>query len=366
MLEPLLAAGGLSRKPGVVPETLVVGGSWNAFDVPVEGSPGTRPCPGSDTVPVSRDDLRPDGLPRLTAVPAARSRAAVLKVRFWAVFGALVFSSAVGIFAAVSFLTFKPPVVDVDATKPLGLAVAELAAHDFVTGGALRLPTVPGQDPTQTAPIESTGPLAWQGFSRYRLPNGTPVESHRFLFYRTVQPATPPPTGASVRPVYQLMELSVLVAVPPDTNPILAARPYMEPAVFADAELVTDLTDFRLAAPLPDTALDQIRSWAQAWAADDSEKLKLITGDQTARVRYVGLGGYSLAEIRILSAAKFADDTFLARVRIVLGGANESILEMDMDLTITAASTGLPKVSGWGPAGSGLRTPADVRVSEGL
>lgn len=314
---------------------------------------------------MARDNLRPDGLPRLTAVPAARSRAAVLKIRFWAVFAALIFSAGVGLFAAVSFLTFDPPVVDVNDAKPIGLAVAELAAHDFLSGGTLRLPTVPGQDPVPGSTVAAFGPIAWQGFARYDLPNGTPVEAHRFLFYRSLSSPSPATGAAAPPPTYQLMELSVLVAVPRDTNPILAARPYMEPALFADAELVTDLSDFELAESLPRTARDQIRSWGRAWATNDTEKLKLITGDQTARVRYIGLGGYVFDDdFQVLSASEFPDDTFLVRIRVVLRGANESILEMDMDLTVTSASTGLPKVSGWGPAGSGLRTPADVRVSE--
>lgn len=311
---------------------------------------------------------RQDGLPRLTAVPAARSRAAVLKVRFWAIFGGLLFSAGVGLFAAVSFLTFEPPVVDVDDAKPRGLAVAELAANDFLFGGGFRIPQIPGQDSPEGSSVDVSGPLVWDRFVRYTLPNGVPVESHRFLFHRAIRGASSTTSSGEVieaKPTLQLMELAVLVAVPDDTNPVLAARPYMTPAVYSDAGLKTDYSDSELAAPLPGGAAEQLGSWGKAWAADDSEKLKLITGDQTPNVRYVGLGGYTLDELRVLSASEYGDDSFLVRVRIALSGANGSILEMDMDLTVTAASTGLPKVSGWGPAGSGLRTPADVRVSEG-
>lgn len=304
----------------------------------------------------------------MTAVPAARSKAAVLKVRFWALLLALLFTAGIGLFAAVSFLTFQPEIVDVDDAKPRGLAVAELAANDFLFGGEFLVPQVPGQDPPSGSTVDVSGPLVWDRFSRYTLPNGTPVESHRFLFHRTLRSGgTTTETGAIVNEDvrFQLMDLAVLVAVPLDTNPVLAARPYMTPAVYADAEIIADYSDFELAAPLPAGAAEQIGSWGKAWAEDDSEKLKLLTGDLTANVRYVGLGDYSFQEIRVLSASEFAEDAFMVRVRIVLGRANGSILEMDMDLTITSASTGLPKVSGWGPAGSGLRTPADVRVSEG-
>jgi hypothetical protein len=159
------------------------------------------------------------------------------------------------------------------------------------------------------------------------------------------------------------MELTVLVAVPTDVNPVVAARPFMEPAVYADLAIVADYTDSTLSTALPAPAVGQLRAWGDAWARDDSQQLKLLTGDQTPNVRYVGLGGYVLDEMRVISALDLGDDSFLVRIRIVLGSANGSILEMDMDLTVTSASSGLPKVSGWGPAGSGLRTTADVRVS---
>jgi len=308
------------------------------------------------------------GPPRLTAVPAARSKAAVLKVRFWSIMAALFGTSAVGLFAAVSFLTFEPAVVNVDDAKPRGLAVAELAANDFLYGGVFQVPQIPGQDPPRGSKVDVAGSVLWDGFSRYSLPNGTPVEAHRFLFHRILRNGTGTASTGEITDEnvsYQLMELNVLVAVPVDTNPVLAARPHMSPAVYADAQIIADYSDFELAAPLPTGSTQQIASWGKAWAEDDSEKLKLLTGDLTANVRYVGLGGYAFKEIRVLSASEFGDDSFLVRARIVLDGANGSILEMDMDLTISEASTGLPKVSGWGPAGSGLRTPADVRVSAG-
>jgi len=304
-------------------------------------------------------------MPRLTAIPAARSKAVVLKVRFWSILGALLFAAGVGVFAAVSYLTFEPPFVDVEAAKPRGLAVAELAANDFLYGGALAVPAVQDQDPPAGSAVDVIGPVVWDRFVTSTLPNGVPLEMHKFLFHRTVKaPDTVNPDGQTVegKVNVQLMELSVLVAVPSDANPAIAARPHMVPAVYADLAVRTDYSDSDLIETLPSAAVNQLRAWGSAWARDDSEQLKLLTGDQTADVRYVGLGGYSLNGMTVVSALEFAPDEFLVRVRVGLRGANGSILEMDMDLTVTAASSGLPKVVGWGPAGSGLRRPEDVRV----
>lgn len=306
------------------------------------------------------------GLPRLTAVPAARSKAAVLKVRFWAILGSLLFSAGVGIFAAVSFLTFEPEIVDVEASKPRGLAIAKMAAHDFLFGGTLAVPEVSGQNPAVGSAVAVAGPVTWDRFTRQTLPNGVPLESHKFLFYRELrEPSTTSSTGELIEGIVtlQLMELTVLVAAPTDVNPVVAARPYMTPALYSDLAIKADYSDSSLIAPLPSPAVNQLRAWGEAWAADDAQQLKLLTGDQTSNVRYVGLGGYALAEMRVIAALEYEADSFLVRVRLALRSANGSILEMDMDLTVTSASSGLPKVSGWGPAGSGLRKPADVRVS---
>jgi len=320
---------------------------------------------GSDTARMAEEYKKQGGLPRLTAVPAARSKAAVLKVRFWSILGALLFSAAVGIFAAVSFLTFEPEVVDVEAAKPRGLAVAEIAAHDFLFGGALAVPEVVGQNPSVGSAVTVTGPVIWDRFTRQTFPNGVPVESHKFLFYRELrEPSLTTSTGEVIegKATFQLMELTVLVAVPVDVNPVVAARPHMVPALYSDLAVKTDYTDSALLAPLPSPAVSQLRAWGEAWAKDDAQQLKLLTGDQTPNVRYVGLGGYVLAEMRVISALEYEADSFLVRTRLALRGANGSILEMDLDLTVTSASSGLPKVSGWGPAGSGLKRPADVRV----
>lgn len=304
-------------------------------------------------------------LPRLTAVPAARSRAAVLKVRLALLLGALLLSSAMGLFAAISFLRFEVPVVDVDSSKPRGRAVAELAALSYLAGGSLDLPSLNGQQLNDAASVDTFGPITWDGFERSTLPSLEQVESHRFLFYR-VLPLPPAVEGAPApTPEYQLMTLTVLVAVPASGNPVLAARPYFAPAEYRDNnDIVADYTDSAAVAGLPSAAVDQLQSWAGAWASDDYEKLKLLTGDQTPGVRYRGLGGYQFVEMRVISSIRTATDGYLVRARVVLASANGSTLEMDMDITVDSASTGLPNVIGWGPAGSGIAKPSDVRVSE--
>jgi len=344
---------------------------WTFTEGSLPAGPGGCPEPGvragSETKRVNDRGFPQDGLPKLTAVPAARSRAAVLKVRLYLVLGGLVVTSLIGVFAAVAFLTFDPPVVDVAESKPRGRAVAELSAHDYLFGGALLLPTAPNQEIREGSSVEVFGPLTWDGFERITLASGVPAEMHTFLFHRPVRSGgTTDETGALVgqQVSYQLMKLTVLVAVPADGNPVLAARPHFVPAEYREVPVVADYTDLD-PQPLPATALEQLRSWATAWATDDAEKLKLLTGDQTPNVRYVGLGGYEFTGMSVIASIPVAEDAFVVRARLVLAGANGSTLEMDMDLTITAASTGLPNVSGWGPAGSGLTTPADVRVGTG-
>jgi hypothetical protein len=322
----------------------------------------------SDAVDVPARGFSSQGLPDLTAVPAARSRAATLKLRFALLFSTLVLAAFSGIFAAVAFINYEPPVVDITENVPRGRAVAELAAESFLSAGPLPVPSLgqplpTGQDPA----VEVFGPITWNSFTRSTLPSGEKVESHRFLFYRTIR------SGGSVaedgailnqRVEYELMELTVLVAVPSKGDPALAARPFFTPAEYVLPEgFVADYTDQDIES-LPQPATDQITAWATAWAEDDYERLKLMTGDTAPKVRYRGLGGFTVTAVNIYSALPVLEDAYLVRARVVLESANGSRLEMDMDLTVTEASTGLPKVSGWGPAGSGVRRPADVRVVE--
>lgn len=294
-------------------------------------------------------------LPRLAAVPAARSRAAVLKVRFFILLGFMVAMSLLGLVSAFAWFTQKPPVIDLRADDPQGRGLAEVVAEGYVSGFTIPVPTAAGVVFKPSTPVETQGEISWEGFSTFTL-GGSRTELHRFLFVRK--------TGTDpLKPVLELMRLSVLVAVPAGGNPVLAAQPQFAPASWASSDVVTDYSDLESVA-LPPSAQDQIQAWATAWAAGDSETLRLLTGDATPGVRYVGLGGYQVKSARVVSALLAGQDAFLVRARIVLSGANESILEMDMDLTVKSASTGLPNVVGWGPAGSGILSPADVRVDE--
>ncbi len=279
----------------------------------------------------------------------------MLKVRFFVLLGAILLMGLLGMVSAFAWFTQKPPVVDLTAADPQGRGLAEVVAEDFLAGRVSPVPVASGVTMRPGAAVTTQGALSWDGFSTFVL-GGSRTELHRFLFVRT--------TGADpAKPVLELMRLSVLVTIPAGGNPVLAAQPHFGPASWSSSEVVTDYSDLESVA-LPSSAQEQITSWATAWASGDAEKLRLLTGDATPKVRYVGLGGYQLKDVRVVSALLAGQDAFLVRDRVVLSSANESILEMDMDLTIKSASTGLPNVVGWGPAGSGILTPADVRVSE--
>lgn len=325
---------------------------------------GGRPFMGRSTRPRSRGpgptlvDVNTPGpssrLPRLTAVPAARSRAAVLKVRFYVLLGGLFSVAAIGMFSAFAWLTYNPAIPDPTAATPQGQALATIVTEAFLAGEALPVPAAANIALTVGPPVEVHGPVVWDRFYSFSLAAAR-MESHRFLFNRRI-----PDQGG--QPAYELMELTVLIAIPADGNPVLAAQPQFAPASWVSSGVVTDYSDID-SPPLPATGRDQIKAWSLAWAAADAEKLKLLTGDPTPGVRYVGLGGYTAEDVIVVSALLAGEDSYLVRVRLVLKGANESTLEMDMDLTVKSASSGLPNIVGWGPAGSGVLTPADVRVS---
>jgi hypothetical protein len=278
----------------------------------------------------------------------------VLKVRFFILLGSLLSVALIGVFSAIAWLTYSPAPVDTTAANPRGRALAEIVATAFLAGEALPVPAAANIALTTGPPVEVHGPLVWDRFYSFSL-TAAAMESHRFLFNRRAE-------DQGGQPAYELMELTVLVAIPPGANPVLAAQPHFAPASWVSSGVVTDYSDID-SPPLPGAGRDQIKAWATAWATGDAEKLKLLTGDPTPGVRYVGLGGYTAEDVIVVSSLLAGEDAYLVRVRLVLKGANESTLEMDMDLTVKSASSGLPNISGWGPAGSGVLTPADVRVS---
>jgi hypothetical protein len=288
---------------------------------------------------------------KLSAVPAKRSSATVLKLRLSLIFAGIAFASLSGIFALYSVLTFQPAKVDVLVANPRGQAVAELAAAAYLGGYTIALDTTKGVDFAPSVPVATVGPIVWSGYTRYQL-SGIEVEQHKFLFNHRF-------LNDNNQEVSEQMSLIILVAILPkntinqgDYTVALAAQPSISLELPVSVSAILDYSDRGTSVPSP--VLAKIELWCAAWASGDQAAIKSISGDTDPNFTiYHVFGGYTCDSIQALSAAPLATpDDLVMRVRLVLKSANGSILLTDMDLTITSATSGIPNVSSWGPAGS--------------
>lgn len=301
--------------------------------------------------------------PRLTAVPAARSRLPVLQIRLAAVLGSLLLAAVMGIVSTVAWMTNQPPTPDYRLALPQGKAVAELAAVGWLEGTPLVVPALENVTlPDSPGKFVYTN-FTWEGFNTDVLPNGFPYELHRFIVSQPIQ-------VDSTRTSNRLLRLTVAVMLSGGKG-YLAAVPAIEPVDMRGVRGVFDYSDVSDNA-LPGGAQAQVEKWASSWASDNRDQLKLLTGDTTAGIEYPGLGGFTATQTIVENALPAGNtviggltyyDAYLVRVRISLtgSGANQFMTESEMDLTVVNASSGLPLIIGWGPAGAGLRGPADTR-----
>lgn len=301
--------------------------------------------------------------PRLTAIPAARSSAAVLKVRLILVLGALLLAAAAGVFAAFSYLTFTPPKVDVESFSSRGQGLASMVAVAFLDGQELPVPVaeeVP-ELPGDLAPLPHTEPQ-WDGFES-GLVGGRFAELHSFSFYRVFNEAT-------LNEVKILYQLDVLVAFTDRGTPVLGALPSFQPVIAGNSGEST-LPNEKGASDITAGQLSALETWAQAWAANDPVALSAAAGAGTG-YRYLGLGGFESTGVQVLSLAPLtpqasaSERTFSARTRVSLRSANGYETSMDMDVLLrgTGDDNVRAYVVAWGPAGSGRPKQEDVRVKE--
>ena len=299
--------------------------------------------------------------PRLTAVPAARSRMPLLQIRVAVILGSLVAAALLGLVSTVAWIANKPQPADLGPVTTYGRGLAEVAANSWLDGTPLAVATL-NNVTLKTGSALVHGPIAWDGFSRSSLPapSGLVYERHRFV---TTIAGLDDKGKQTWRPVM----LTVTVAFPTSSSPVLASLPSLESVTTAGSGKVFDYTDLS-DKQLPSGASAQLQSWVQYWVTDNRAQLKQLTGDGQPGAVYVGLGGFANGELSVVSslpagATQYGQDTWLVRARVRLIGANEYSQEMEMDLTVIDASSGLPRVIGWGPAGVGLRGPNETRAA---
>jgi len=273
----------------------------------------------------------------------------------------LLLAALSGVGALIAWATFEPPEVDAAADVPRGQAMADMIVDSFLSGEQYDLPQLDEVNFAPQDPVAHATDARWDRFERFFI-GDTEVEEHVYLLHRQV-PGEPSSADPEPADELELTELTVLVSVADGAVPAVAALPYLQPVRDSAPQGVADYSDFDNAEQVPGEAAERLGRWAQAWARDDHDDLRVLTGDSTTGVRYVGLGQHTATNVRVIQALDTGEDRWLVRVRVSLESANGSQVDMDLDVTISDAA-GNPRIDGWGPAGAGLLDPADVRITQ--
>lgn len=286
--------------------------------------------------------------PPWTSVPAARSPLALLQLRLYIIVGLLVAAAAAGVFAAIAWGTHEPATADPADVNPTAAGFARSIADSYVAGEPTPLPVAEGLSPwlrddhSGRAGIPG-GDVVASGWHRGYVA-GHLLEAHTFIV--TDSEGT-------------MYNLTVPVLLDAD-YPVLAAYPSLLPLRYPQGETIPALEyqDVPSAADgIPAAVATQVGRWAEAYAADDTQALRDLTGDPNARVgEYRGLGGRTLTKPAELRAAAYTVGGYLVvRVRLAMSdnSANRYVAESDLDLLVADVTTEVPHVVAWGPVGSG-------------
>lgn len=290
-----------------------------------------------------------------TAIPATRSSAPILKIKFYAIIGGIGLLCLLSLISFIGFISAgssSTPVVTGDVTPPLDRAFAEQIARDMLAARPTTLPVAEGVDPTwgasSLAANEEPVPLgvrdiAWSG-SDYRVLNNRAYRVHSFL----------------VRTDTDSYQLDVTTMRSTEGLPVLVAQPALGPV--PQPATVPKALDYAEDPGVVDTVSADIRrvttEWATAYATGDGETLRQISNDlSSATGDYVGLGGFEVVgEPRIVTAIHAGGPTMDLRIRVVFRstGAKQYLMSNDFDLLVGDPDTSVPKVVAWGPAGSAI------------
>jgi hypothetical protein len=280
---------------------------------------------------------------RWTAIPAARSSAPVLKIRLWLVLGSLVLAAALGAFGGIAWLTSKPAEPAEPPPVPQAVGFAGEVANAWVQGRPVGVPVAVGVSPSVVEgvrdgkPLEGAGPLVWDSFELLQPEPGRLIEVHRFFL-----------GGNPPRALQVTVELT-------GSGPVLAAGPSLVPVALSGE--VVERLDYRNAdgPSVTDDVESVATKWAEAFAGDDRDRLRELTGDSEPRV-YAGLGGFSASDVQVVAAvpSPTSPGSWVIRVEGRLDGPEGFSGVVEWDLLVSGPETANPRVVAWGAAGTGL------------
>jgi hypothetical protein len=268
----------------------------------------------------------------------------MLKIRLWALLGALLLAASFGVFSTVAWLTADPPVIDFSAARPYAQGHALAITESWINGRTTTLPVADGIDPkfNESASggahrtVKSISAFDW----RRESVNGRLVETQYVLV--------------------DAVESDFVVVLPfvfDGPTPVLAAYPSIQPTRLVGPPPALEYQDVAaLLDQIPAPVRERLDQWGAAYATSDGSTLRDLADDTAATAEmYRGLGGFTLvASPEIRSAVQVSQGVIVVRARFIFLPQNAPAgITSDFDLLVTASDTTKPRIVAWGAPGSG-------------
>lgn len=302
-----------------------------------------------------------------TAVPATRSSKRALRVKQNILIAAVLIGFFMGPLAMFMASRASSNIPSVPTPLPTpAIAFSEIVARDYVAGRATSMPVAKGvpQDlgftSSEPAPLKG-GVVVFDRVS-YSSIGASELTLVRFRV---------------VTPDQKVMNLTVPVTTDARNRLVLAALPSLTPALFAATEELPQPAPNRdtypdLVETIPKPVTEIAAAWADAYAANNSQQLRVIVGGGASAPQegnYFGLGGFTvsraptvqwavlrpgdLAFMRVsfqLSEVAESDDPAVGEAPASVKGFTPSV---ELDLLVADWSTNSPRVVAWGAPGLG-------------
>jgi hypothetical protein len=324
-----------------------------------------------------------------TAIPAARSSAAGLKIRLYAIIGVLLLAAACGIFSAIAWAGHEVPIVT-GSPEPHALGLATTVANDFFNGTTLSYPdpTASGVSPALGHPARASRlPVTSITFDYFATgPNPTYIDGdflETYYFdvtapsgdYQLAVPMDVTSSGSTLAAYPALLPL--VNAGPSYSSGPAGAYSLYSAAPAAQAVAIDYSTDTNPigCATCTSTIPTPVSSVIAQWAADFTSNTSQAQSDLQANVvadasaspgDYVGVSGLvsvtSQNDLSIIGGTQqtitlgknsYTDDIIHVSLVLTPLSAKGFTVSSDYDVLVLDPQTTTPHVVAWGPAGSG-------------
>jgi len=280
---------------------------------------------------------------RWKAVPAVRANAKGLKIRVWALWGVLLFGFVMGPLAMCSVAVSKPAPTPASPGPPTPvLAFANSVLNDWLGGRPTTVPLAENVDPGFGFGSEQER-FSYIDANLYNSSSSTVDD--RVVYHTTYR----------LRTEHGLYDLSISSTPNRAGQLVLATQPTLIPANVLPGNVPPVVPTVR-SNELPEGVQASVNRWADAYAGDNQDQLRVLIAGGPETGIYKGLGGYEVKQPPTLTAPVTREDGYLyVRARVVLtdSSTNEFTMSIDFDLLITQAGTSDARVQAWGVPGSG-------------